>query len=162
MYISIYIYRYMRIYTYTLWCRHRIAVSTSQCMHIHWYISIYIYRYTSIHIYRYVRNTASRTLLCRALQYRHCSVDIMLTHCSTGWRRPIGCLKLQVLFRKRATNCRALLRKMTCKDKASYGSSPPCIEICSIDILQYRHCSIIIMSTHCSMGWLWLVGSIKL
>jgi len=43
----------------------------------------------------------------------------------TGWRRPIGCLKLQVIFRKRATNYMALLRKMTYKDKASYGSSPP-------------------------------------
>jgi hypothetical protein len=43
---------------------------------------------------------------------------------SIGWRRPIGCLKLQVIFRKRATNYRALLRKMTCKDKASYESSP--------------------------------------
>jgi len=35
-------------------------------------------------------------------------------------------LRLQVIFRKRASNYRALLRKMTCKDKASYGSSPPC------------------------------------
>ena len=31
----------------------------------------------------------------------------------TGWRRPIGCIKLQVISRKRATNYRALLRKMT-------------------------------------------------
>ena len=45
---------------------------------------------------------------------------------STGWRRLIGCLKLQVIFRKRATNYRALLREMTYKDKASYGPSPPC------------------------------------
>ena len=44
----------------------------------------------------------------------------------TGWQRSIGCLKLQVTFRKRATNYRALLRKMTCKDKASYDSTPPC------------------------------------
>jgi len=44
----------------------------------------------------------------------------------TGWRRPIECLKLQVLFRERATNYRALLRKMTYADKASYGSSPLC------------------------------------
>ena len=29
-----------------------------------------------------------------------------------GWRRPIGCLKLQVIFRKRATNYSALLQKM--------------------------------------------------
>jgi len=46
---------------------------------------------------------------------------------STGLRRPIGSLKLHVIFRKRATNYRALLLEMTCKDKASNGSSPPCI-----------------------------------
>jgi len=28
----------------------------------------------------------------------------------TGWRRVIGCLKSQVIFRKRTTNCRSLLR----------------------------------------------------
>jgi len=38
----------------------------------------------------------------------------------------IGSLKLQVIFRKRATNYTALLRKMTCEDKASYDSTPPC------------------------------------
>jgi len=48
---------------------------------------------------------------------------------NTGWRRPRGCLKLQFIFRKRATNYRALMRKMTYKDKASYGSSPPCMNI---------------------------------
>ena len=32
-------------------------------------------------------------------------------------------LKLQVFFRKRATNYRALLRKMTLKDKAFYAST---------------------------------------
>jgi len=47
-------------------------------------------------------------------------------HLSTGWWRPIGCLKLQVTFHQRATSYRALLRKVTYKDKASYGSSPPC------------------------------------
>jgi len=59
---------------------------------------------------------------------------------SKGWRRPIGCLKVQVIFRKRATNCRALLRKMAYGDKASYRSTPPC--------------------TTC-MGWLQVVGSLK-
>jgi len=44
----------------------------------------------------------------------------------TGRRRCIGRLKLQGSVRKRATNYRALLRKMTYKDKASHGSSPPC------------------------------------
>jgi len=44
----------------------------------------------------------------------------------TGWQRPLRCLKLQVGFRKRATNYRALLREMTHTDKASYGSLPLC------------------------------------
>ena len=47
----------------------------------------------------------------------------------TGWQRCIGCLKLQVIFRKRATNFEALLRKMICKEKAFYASSPPCTEV---------------------------------
>jgi len=33
---------------------------------------------------------------------------------------------VQVIFRKKATNCRALLRKMTYTDKASYDSTPLC------------------------------------
>jgi len=45
----------------------------------------------------------------------------------TGWRRHIGHLKLQVIFRNRAIDYRALLQKRTPKDKASYISSPPCI-----------------------------------
>jgi len=45
---------------------------------------------------------------------------------TTGWQRCIGCLKLQVIFRKRATNYRVRLRKMTYKDQASYDSTQPC------------------------------------
>jgi len=42
---------------------------------------------------------------------RQCSTA--LTSLSdTGLRRPIVCLKLQVVFRTRATDCRALLQKM--------------------------------------------------
>jgi len=48
---------------------------------------------------------------------------------NTEWQRLIGCLKLQVSFLKRTTNHGALLRKETCKNKASYGSSSPCINI---------------------------------
>jgi len=43
-----------------------------------------------------------------------------------GTRLLLETIKLQVIFRKRVTNYRALVRKLTCKDKASYGSSPPC------------------------------------
>jgi len=45
---------------------------------------------------------------------------------SAGWRRLIGSLKLQIIFHKRATKYRSLLRKITHKDKASYDSTPPC------------------------------------
>ena len=45
---------------------------------------------------------------------------------NTGWQRPTCGLKSQVSLRKRATNYRNFLREMTCKDKASYGSWPPC------------------------------------
>ena len=44
----------------------------------------------------------------------------------TGWRRLIGSPKLQIIFLKRATKYRSLLRKLTYKDKGSYESSPPC------------------------------------
>jgi len=63
--------------------------------------------------------------LCHAHDYR-----VAKTH-----RMPY---KLQVMFRKWATNFRARLRKTTYKDKVSCGSLPPC------------------------MGWLRLVGSLKL
>ena len=46
---------------------------------------------------------------------------------ATGWRRLIGSPKLQIIFHKRATKYRSLLRKMTYKDNRSYESSPPCI-----------------------------------
>jgi len=44
---------------------------------------------------------------------------------ATGWRRLVGSPKLQIIFHKRATKYRSLLRKMTYKDKGSYESSPP-------------------------------------
>ena len=47
----------------------------------------------------------------------------------TGWRRPMSCLKLQVTFRKRDTDYRALLRTMTYKGKVSYASSPHCTSV---------------------------------
>jgi len=48
-----------------------------------------------------------------------------LTHIhDAGQRRPIECFKSQVIFRKRTTNDRVLLRKMTNKDKAHYPCPP--------------------------------------
>jgi len=55
-------------------------------------------------------------------------MNIFIYTVDTGCRRPIGCLKLQVIFQKRATNYRILLREMTSKDKASCRSPPPCVQ----------------------------------
>ena len=75
---------------------------------------------------------------CNTLQHTatHCNtLQHTATHCRNithqydiltrdkGRRRPIECVTLQVIFRQRATNCRALLREMAYHDKASYGSS---------------------------------------
>jgi len=71
------------------------------------------------------RGTAVFVVLCVALDW----LAHQLTGgwaCCTGWRRLIGSPKLQIIFHKRATKYRSLLRKMTYKDKGSYESSPPC------------------------------------
>jgi len=69
----------------------------------------------------------------------------------TGWRRCIRCLN-EVSFRKSATNYRALLRKMTYKDKASYSSSTPCIDSRDIYPSSPRLVSWLIRITH-SYWW---------
>jgi len=64
---------------------------------------------------------------CLAIIFIHYKYGkYILLQDGTGWRRPTRCHKLRVIFRKRASNHRALLQKMTYKDEASCGSSPPC------------------------------------
>jgi len=73
---------------------------------VHIYIHIYIYIYLYMHkyicectyIYLYIYICPHQLPLC-----------------------------LQVIFRKRAINYRALLRKMTYEDKVPYDYTPPCI-----------------------------------
>ena len=54
-----------------------------------------------------------------------CAIYSIEKHSHAEWRRPVGCLKLQVNFCKRATNYLALLREISYKGKASSGSTPP-------------------------------------
>jgi len=58
-------------------------------------------------------------------------VDLMAFLHKTSYRvaRLIGSPKLQIIFHKRATKYRSLLRKMIYKDKGCYQSSPPCTTI---------------------------------
>jgi len=73
-----------------------------------------------------------------------CSAVICVFYCvqyyctATGWRRLIGSPKLQIIFHKRATKYRSLLRKMTYQDEGSYESSPPCTH----DILCVHSCTL--------------------
>jgi len=59
------------------------------------------------------------------------------TH-DTGWRRLIGCLKLQVIFRKRATHHRALLRKRPMMIRHPTTPRHPVQPLCH----QKQHCGI--------------------
>ena len=62
--------------------------------------------------------------ICACTSYK----DAFHTHqLSAAWRRCIRCAKSQVFLRNRPTNYMALLRKMTCRDKASCAASPPCL-----------------------------------
>ena len=63
--------------------------------------------------------------------YIYTYIHIYIRFGRTGWRRLIESPQLQIIFHKRATKYRSLLRKMTYKDKGSYESSPSCT-ICQV------------------------------
>ena len=106
--LNIYISIYVHICVYT----HTVYICIHMCVHTYIYICIYIYVYMFVHIHIHT-----------------------CIHIYTGWRRLIGSPKLQIIFHKRATKYRSLLRKMTFEDKGTYESSPPCM-MCS-RILRY-------------------------
>jgi len=64
--------------------------------------------------------------------YTHVCMDIRI-FILTGWRGCIEFLKLQISFHKSTPHHGALLRKMTCTDKASYSSLPQYM-MCMYDI----------------------------
>ena len=112
------------------------------CIYVHVYIyaCMHICTHTDDHryIFLYLFSSSRRALKLkysctdknRSQIATHPSSFVAIdTHSTIGWRRPIGCLKLQVFFRKRATNYGALLQKTIHKDKASHDSTPPCMKI---------------------------------
>ena len=74
-----------------------------------------------------------------------------------GWRRSTGCLKLQVIFCNRATNYRALLRKITFTDRASYDVRHSVWQSLGC-MTPVHHESTFV----CDMNWGGFVGSFKL
>jgi len=75
--------------------------------------------------HKWTRHFTHRYVMSRAKESCHTWMSPLDFHSrspavrshDTGWRRCIGCFKLQVSFCKRATNYRALLRKETYNDK---------------------------------------------
>jgi len=144
-----YIHTYIYIYIYKYADTQRHIGKCSICIHLHINMDIHksIYKHINSHINmniymdikytQYIKQVIPASIFSMLFlnthihthAHTHTHTHIYIArygNVCTGWRRPIGCLKLQVIFRKRATNYRALLRKITYKDKASYGSSPPC------------------------------------
>jgi len=107
------------------------------CMHL--YIRIYvhmpIHTHTHINIHIHICIYSHPFLLCWFIFFLKLSlfyygllwVIFVLLWFTTGWRTSIGCLISWITFLKSATHYRALLRKMTYKNKASHESSPPCM-----------------------------------
>jgi len=111
------------------------------CLCVRTYVHTYVYVYACMHVSEYacIQNI-SCALLCLPC---------------TGWRRLIGSHKWQIIFHKRATKYRSLLREMTYKNKGSYESSPPCIE----HVSKCMTCALLCLP--CT-GWRRLIGSHKL
>ena len=97
---------------------------------------IHTYVYACVYIYVYVRQRAAQFTMYdqKSQQYSHDKSE----HSSRKgklyikWQRCTGCLKLQVSFCTRATNYRALWRKIAYTEKASFESSPPTISVSTI------------------------------
>ena len=110
-------------------------------VHIHAHTHARTRAHTRAHTRTHIRTCFAASLTCHAysqgahtlMPYIHPKIPHILLkepHIldksqTTRWPRLIGCLK-QVIFRRRATNYRAQLRKMTYKDMAFNGSSQPC------------------------------------
>jgi len=103
-----------------------LQVCKCECRHEFVYTDIYnmticgvlvrVYIRVCIHVCAYSR------IACRADLFVYCEY--------TAWRRPIGCLNLQVFFRKRATNHRSLLWKKT----YIYTYSSLCCSFCMLRV----------------------------
>jgi len=118
---------------------HHFACTCIYCVYFRMYTCMSIYTHAYIYVYVYVcisscMHVQTCIMQCKDICFKTCIFHMCdKTHSyvwqdssiCTGCRRLIGSLKLSVILRKRATNYKALLRKLSYTDKASYGSSPP-------------------------------------
>ena len=155
IYKYIYIYKYKYLYTY-IYTYIFIYMYVYVCIYICTYVNAYVYMYTYICVCVYVYTCTYMHVYIHARIYTYTYTHMYLCSCAqvrhtghTGWQRPIECLQLQVIIRKRATNCRALLWKMTYKDKASYDFTPPFIKFLGF---RNQFCAKLIMGLFCKIA----------
>ena len=113
-----------------------------------WYIHEWYIHERYIWECTYIRSTSHHTAThCNTLQHTatHCNstsdlppdLYICIRQCKSTGLKPVertvwsgtttkAYIPLQIIFHKRATKYRSLLRKMTYTEKGSYESSPPC------------------------------------
>jgi len=118
IYINVNTYIYICIYIYMphVWTSHLSSTLSSSRIHLHTHTHTYIYTYAHTHTYQYEYISiisacnsiySTSTFSSLRIRQRRAKRRIDIHKYDTGWRRPIGCLKLQVIFHKRATNYRA-------------------------------------------------------
>jgi len=122
---------YIRINTLTFMYR-----CIQICTHAYTYLRIYVHMYTCLevyihmHMYTYIDDGLIQIytrIYTDIYTYIYIYLNIHNGLIHAGWRRLIGSPRLQIIFHKRVTKYRSLLRKMTYKDKGSCESSPPFI-----------------------------------
>jgi len=113
--INMYPYGTINMYSYGSTCQRLVSlwVWMSVGDTIHSYESIHMYAYETIHMYSYAFICDNPYVFICDYSYETCQRRVF----TWVWVR-VG--------DKLATNYRALLRKMTYTDKASYDSTPPC------------------------------------
>ena len=115
--LDIYTYKYLYyIYTWTLYTCHdhdckRDYMTTNKQKYVHIYIQCTYSDYTTTNKSKYIYISTYRVLTLTL--HRDNCYDSARDCTTRGWQRCIRCLKLQASSRNRATNYRALLRKMT-------------------------------------------------
>jgi len=131
MYTHVYIYICIHVYMYIHICMYTSLMSSALrtgfiCIHIHVFTHtcIYIHLYPCMYVHTHLHVPIS-DVMCYT--YRFYWNTYTCIHMYTGWRSLIASPQLQIIFHKRATKYRPLLRKMTYENKGSYESSPPCV-----------------------------------
>jgi len=129
----IYTYCIQMYVIYSLYLQYACMSSTRVICIYAMHISQYTY-----HIYTYCVYMCTADMHTAVCILHICSMHVCNAH--TGWRRLIGSPKLQIIFHKRATKYRSLLRKMSYKDKGSYESWPPCNTFFTFAVCMHAHC----------------------